>query len=56
MISVTPSVHQVHGDVAEWKEGGEKTYPEDDSVFSLKYWDELISADNFGLVQWTKST
>lgn len=35
---------------------GKKTYPEDDSVFSLKYWDKLISADNFGLVQWTKST
>lgn len=34
----------------------EITYPEDDSVLSLEYGDELVSAGNFGLVQWPKST
>lgn len=34
----------------------EITYPEDDGVLSLKDGDELVSAGNFGLVQWPKST
>jgi len=42
--------------VPKKKESLEITYPEDDGVFSLKYWDELISPKNFGLVQRTKST
>lgn len=32
------------------------TYPEDNGVLSLKDGDELVSAGNFGLVQWPKST
>lgn len=58
MVSVTSSVSGVRGAVKEGTGEGssEITYPEDDCVFSLKYWDKLISADNFGLVQWTKST
>lgn len=34
----------------------EITYPEDDGVLLLKYGDELVSAGNFGLVQWPEST
>lgn len=34
----------------------EITYPEEDGVLFLKYGDELVSAGNFGLVQWPEST
>lgn len=33
-----------------------KTHPEDDGVLSLEDGDELVSAGDFGLVQWPKST
>lgn len=60
MKSVNPpsvSVHRLHGKMIKKGKGSlEITYPEDDSVLSLKYRDELISPDNFGLVQRTKST
>lgn len=38
------------------KKAPETTYPEDDSVFSLKHWDKLISAGDFWLVQRAEAT
>ena len=34
----------------------EVAHPKNDSVIALKRWDELISTDDFRLIQWAKTT